>query len=73
MKKLVVLLAFFMLTSILFSQQSNSDSEKYLNYEKIRLIPRENNGYLAWVNDDPNIKYWFVEVEEQNFSRVGSF
>lgn len=37
------------------------------NSEIIRLLPRSNNGYLAWFNDE-NIDHWLIEIEESHFT-----
>ena len=64
MRKSILLLTALIFSMLLFAQE---DSRFYENADLIKLLPREGNGYLAWHDDNPDVKYWVVEVDEQRF------
>ena len=64
MRKNILLLTALIFSMLLFAQE---DSRFYENADLIKLLPREGNGYLAWHDNNPDVKYWVVEVDEQRF------
>ncbi|RLD26521.1 MAG: hypothetical protein DRI54_02685 [Bacteroidetes bacterium] len=54
-----------MIFSIALIAQDNT--RFYENSELIKLLPREAYGFLAWHDNNPDVKYWLVEVDKQTF------
>jgi hypothetical protein len=60
----------FFAIALIFSMATfaQEESRYYENADLVKLLPQEGDGYLMWSNDNTDVKYWVIEVDEQTFT-----